>query len=498
MRSRVISDRRPVSVMTDLMDRTEYPIETKMGRNKMVKGMVTLSLLMLELIYSPNISQARVLTNVEIYKRCYGQLTQNFLPPTDAVLAQVKTGTKQAAVACTELLDRAKFRVSDGNRLNNPTDPTAILVLNTMNQVHQTFFLSTTLTETTFENSIAGMKGMYDPGEPALYYTKALFDSATSIDFIVTANVNLRADRTGNAPAISSEGENRSNSIFAGNANFSWASIGQLLGVTVTGNMPVTSTFGNANIGATRGGGILGSSTYLLETVNEFPDFKATSLAMPRKWAKSVLSDFLCRELPVARLADTSSFVDASANANGFRQEASCTQCHASMDRLSGVNRNFGYQVVRPNVNLNISGGFFPITYPTSSTQDGNAWPSVPTANYYQRPTIGVLYYRDYKGNLVNQTLTSIPDLGVKLTQQEDFYICAAKRYYKYFMGVDVDTIDPQDARYRNKGTEMALHKSKVVELGLALKTNKSIRTLIDNIFKSDLYKQSNLGIQGQ
>lgn len=486
------------SDVAGLVTKMTDTVEVKMGRNKMIKAIVLLSLLILKLNFSSSLVQARVLTNVEIYKRCYGQLTQSFLPPNDAVLAQIKSGSKQPAAACTELLDKAKFRTSDGNRLNTPTDPVSILVLNNMYQVHQTFFLSNVLTETTFESSIAGMKGIYDPGEPALYYTKALFDSATPVDYVVTANVNLRADRTGNAPTISAQGENRSNSTFAGSGNFSWASVGQLLGVTVTGDLPITSSFGNANIGTTRGGGILGSPAYLMSTVNEFPDFKATSATMPRKWAKAVLSDFLCRELPVARLADTNSFVDPSPNAIAFRQESSCTQCHASMDRLSGVNRNFKYLVVRNNVNLNISGGFFPVTHPTTPTLDGNAWPSVVTANYYQRPTLGVLYYRDYKGGLVNQNLVNIPDLGAKLTQQEDFYICAAKRYYKYFMGVDVDIMDPQDPRYRNKGSDMALHKSKVVELGLALKTNKSLRTLIDNIFKSDLYKQSNLGIQGQ
>lgn len=487
---------RASSIQTVIMGMADI-MEIKMGRNKMIRGMVTLSLLLFELSFFPSVGQARVLNNIEIYKRCYAQLTQTFLPATDSILAQVKAGTKTAAVACTELLDRAKFRVSDGNRLNNPTDPLAIMVLNTMNQVHQTFFLAPTLAENSFENSVTGMKGIYDPGEPALYYTKALFDSATPVDYIVTANVHLRADRTGNAPAISSEGENRSKSTFVGSSNFTWASIGQLLGVTPTGNLPITSSFGNANIGETRGGGILGSPTYLLETVNEFSDFKATALAMPRKWAKSVISDFLCRDLPVARLADTNSFVDPSPSAIGFRQEASCTQCHASMDRLSAVNRNFKYLVVRPNVDLSILGGLFPVTHATTPSLDGNAWPSVPTANYYQRPTIGVLYYRDYKGSLVNQSLTSIPDLGAKLTTQEDFYICAAKRYYKYFLGVDVDIMDPQDARYKNKGADMAAHKSKVIELGLALKTNKSLRTLIESIFKSDIYKQSHLGIQG-
>lgn len=485
------------SVVRPLKEITGDTIEFKTGRNKMNRALVGLSLLLLKLSFFPSIGQTRVLTNVEIYKRCYGQLTQTFLPPTDDILAQVKSGSKTPAAGCTELLDRAKFGVSDSNRLNNPSDPKAILVLNTMNQVHQTFFLSPSLAESTFENSIAGMKGIYDPGEPALYYTKALFDSSTKVDYVVTANVNLRADRTGNNPTVSSEGDNQSKSTFAGNANFSWASIGQLLGVKVTGDMAVTSTFGNANIGATRGGGILGSPTYLLETVNEFPDFKATSQAMPRKWAKSVLSDFLCRELPVARLSDTNSFVNSSSTAIGFRQESSCTQCHASMDRLAAVNRNFKYQVIRPTGDLSVLGGFFPVTYPTTSTLDGSEWPSVADNNYYKRSTLGVLYYRDYTGALVNKNITSIQDLGSKLADQPDFYICVAKRYYKYFMGVEVDTFDPEDPRYRNKGTDMAIHRAKVVELGLDLKANKSLRTLINNIFKSDLYKQSHLGING-
>lgn len=443
----------------------------------------------------PSISRARILSNVEVYRRCYTQLTQKAVPPKDPVLLQIKAGSKLPVAACMELLDRAKFRTSDGNRLDNPTDPVAINVLNTMNQVHQTFFLITDLAETTFVNTIAGMKGMYDPGEPALYYTKALFDSTSAFSSIVTSNNNLRADRITNNPTVSTENNNVSTSVFAADPNFSWASIGSLLGVMPTGTRTIASTIGSADMGATRGGGILGTPTYLLETVNEPSNLKTNSFTMTRKWAKSVISDFLCRELPIARLSDTDGFVDSSTNAHPFRQESACTQCHASMDRMAAVNRNFQYLNLRPSSNA-ISGGTFATTYPTNSSLDGTAWPSIITTNYYQRPTIGVLFYRDYQGALVNQTITSISDLGAKLATKDDFYLCAAKHYYQYFTGVNVDIIDPQDARNRNKGPDMEIHKTNVVNLGLALKTNQSLRTLINSIFNLDIYKRSDLGIQ--
>lgn len=449
--------------------------------------------------------EARILSNVEIYKRCYAQFTQQAVPYNNAALLQVKNGTKTPVAACMELLDRAKFNTT-GNYLNTPTDPIAVSILNTMNQVHQTFFLSNTLTENSFSNSVEGMKGIYDAGEPALYYTKALFDAATNFNYVVTANVNLRADRTGNNPAVSTEGINRTASTFNADPEFSWASIGQLLGVKATGLMTITAAFIPTPVkqhifdaGATRGGGILGTPTYLLETVSEPEDLKANSLSMPRKWAKSVISDFLCRELPVARLADTDSFVVSTpTTAHEFRKSSSCTQCHASMDRLAAVNRNFKYISMRPNPpTTTVKGGVFPITWTTNATLNGSEWPAVVTANYAERPTLGVLYYRDYLGNLVNQPISSIADLGTKLATQDDFYICAAKKYYQYFTGVNVDIIDPSDARIRNKGADMTTHKNNVVTLGLALKTHQNLRTLINSILNLDIYKKSDLGIQG-
>jgi hypothetical protein len=297
---------------------------------------------------------------------------------------------------------------------------------------------------------------------------------------------------------VSTEGIDRVNNIFGADVNFSWASIGNLMGVKPTGDMLVNSSVGSAKIGATRGGGILGSSIYLLETVNEPTSFAANSFTMPRKWAKSVLSDFLCRDLPVARLTDTNSFVDTNPAAHEFRQSSSCTQCHASMDRLAAVNRNFKYQLIGGNGVADPTGGVFPVTYPTTATLDGSVWPSVVTANYNLRPTLGVLYYRDYNGGLVSQNLASIADLGTKLAAQDDFYICAAKHYYQYFVGVNVDIMDPMDGRYRNKGTDMTAHKNNVISLGLALKTNQSLRTLINSIFNLGVYKRSDLGVQGQ
>lgn len=442
----------------------------------------------------------RDLTGVEVYRRCYAQLTQQAMPFGDSRWTAIKAGTKTPLDACMEVLDKGSFDAATHNRLATPGDPVSLQVLSTMNQVHQTFFLIHEFQEFGNGTQTVGVRSIYDMGEPALFYTKALFDTTTPFRFVVTSNVNLRADRTNNNPDVSVERIPRSQSIFGSVPEFTWAPVGDLLGVTVTGNMTMNYTFNNApqtsDLGATRGGGVLGTPTYLLQTIAERPGLKANSLNMPRKWAKSVFNDFLCRTMPAARLVDTDPFVDTAPTAIEFRRSGACTQCHASMDRMAAVNRNFKYQIVGNTVAP--YGAALAGTYPTNGTLDGSVWPSIPVDDYSSRSTLGVLYYRDYKGQLINTALTSISDLGAKLAATDDFYICAAKKYYQYFVGVDVDVIDPYDGRYRNKGADMSIHKNNVVTLGLGLKSHQSLRTLIKAIFNLDVYKKSNLGIQGQ
>ncbi len=440
-------------------------------------------------------AEARNLSSLELFRRCYGQVTQKLPKHNDPLLLQVKSGTKTPVAACLEVLNHALFAGTGGNRLANTSDPLAVQVLNTFNQLHQSWFIAKELPTLDFP---LGLLSTNDPGEPSLYFTKALFSTGVPVSYVLTGNENLRADRVTNNPATSTYGITEAQTVFAGSPNYSFASIGSLLGVKPTGNLPVTAGVQTGNLGATRGGGVLGSATYLLTTVSEPIDFSANTATMPRKWARDIFHDFLCRDLPVIRPADSVAFVSSLAAANEFRKSAACTQCHASMDRMAAVNRNFKYHSI-PQTGAGtpsfLSGGLFVDVFPTNPALNGDEWPAVPTPGYNTRPTHGVLYYRDYTGVLVNKPVTSIANLGLTLSQSNDFYLCLAKRYYEYFIGVSVDIFDPLDPRYRNKGDVMNTHHQNVINLGLSLKASQSLPKLIQNILNLPIYRTSNSGV---
>ena len=109
------------------------------------------------------------------------------------------------------------------------------------------------------------------------------------------------------------------------------------------------------------GGGAMGSHAFVLQNMdNTFPVISPGSdrlsssarysrmvadgsVKLQRRWAKRVLSDFLCREVPVINNADLESdeveYVDLDSNLP-FRRQYQCMGCHATMDQMAMTIRN--------------------------------------------------------------------------------------------------------------------------------------------------------------
>ncbi len=253
------------------------------------------------------------------------------------------------------------------------------------------------------------------------------------------------------------------------------------------------------------GGGFLGNHNYFLTTfMQPSSTFKPDgALKTNRTWGRALFSDALCREIPVVREADVTAFVDA-ASPVPFRQYAACTACHASLDGgVSGVIRN-----VRWNILDNIDQdpplpdlyGIMGIHRFLPSLNENQEWPADSGSDafrndYSKRAPFGRLYFRNLHGNLVNQEVRSIEELGAAIRSQDDYYACFAKRYYKYFMGIDVELGDPGRAQAPTLNPAEAHHLAKVLELGDRLKTSKSLRQLIFDIIGSDEYRMSDYGV---
>lgn len=441
---------------------------------------------------------AKELSNLALYSRCYAQVSQSFMPPQDPRTGAVRNGTKDPITACLEVLDMAKFTASGNTRIADANNPVAVSVLRTMHNLHSSWLEVTDFPNIADFGNNRDIRDLYDPTQPALYFTRALFGASVPYSDVVKSTDHLRPLRTTDDPGNSVSGQPKSASQFL---SFKWAPNGTLLGAYDTDDMvwnyQFTSASGNpgsgtATAGRNAGGGIMGTPAYLLLTIAETADsYRANgSSVMARKWARSVYNDLLCRPLPVVRMGDAAAFVDTNSSSD-FRKAQTCTVCHVSHDRLSGVVRNFRYQVVARFQQTPPAGGVFP-TWLTINQSAETVWPINPDPNYAQRPPNGVFYFRNYLGELKNITnINGLNALGATIADQPDFYICAAKRYYEYFTGITVDTGDLGDASHPALSPINLQHRQEVIQLGLDLKNHQSLRTLIEKILRLPQYRKS-------
>lgn len=445
---------------------------------------------------------AQNLTNVQTFRRCYAQVTQSVASDNHPLIASVTNGT-DPITACLRVLDKARFTAVDHTRIDNVDDSEAVSVLRTFHKLHTSWFEKKQTVSVANGASAAGSRNIFDQETPALYYTRALFRPSTNFDSVLrhgTSLKPLRPEVPVNGPGT---GRPRSDTIFKDAAP--WANIGDLLGAAeyapnerkvpfsyVAGN-GTTVTTPLVDFGAHYGGGFLGEQVYLLQTIGQTSGFKANgAAAMPRKFSRAVFNDALCRRLPVVRTEDAVAFVAPTSNVP-FRNSSGCVRCHVSMDRMSATIRDMTY-VIRGSGAPDE--GFETVVRTTESAQPAAAdWPASADANYHRRPTNGVLYYRAHDGSLVNLNVGSLAALGEAIASRDDFYVCAAKRYYHYFTGVDVnigDVDDPAAGIFLTARDEF--HRNRVISLGLQLKQSQSARSLIESILRMGSYKRQDFG----
>lgn len=455
------------------------------------------------------------LSQLALFHRCYTQITTLRASENDSLTKEVVAGTKTAAQACMSVLKKAKFDNSDQTQVVDVNDNISKKVLGNFHHLHSSWFYMKDFPVISWGGHNQDIKNLYDSSSPALYITRSLFKPGSQAKDILTSNDFLLPVRTNmDMPTGPGSGRAKVDYIFANASldNFSFAPVGELLGVKSVGanvvNYPAFTYGPNGPAGAvdlhqTLGGGFLGTQPYLLLNIgalSSYEVFKSDGgLKMHRKWGKAVYRDTLCRDLPVVREKDVLSMVDTSSSIP-FRTSSSCTKCHASHDRVSGVIRGLKVLYVGRgdpgDPGLGRGGNFGTFHSVTKNVE--SSWPVSSDADYYARPTKGVLFFRNYEGDLVNQNITSVTDLASKITEQEDFYICLAKRYYSYFTGIDVDTGDLDDPGHSNiLSSEDLNHRKLVISLGKKLKTSQDIMKLIEDILNLDNYKKSDFGAKG-
>lgn len=287
-----------------------------------------------------------------------------------------------------------------------------------------------------------------------------------------------------------------------------------------TGNRATDKGINVANLNYTYdifktfGGGVLGSPIYVLQYLGHGMNMKFNGQnKVARRWSQQNMESFLCASLPALRESDVASFVSSSSSA-AFRNANSCVMCHATLDPMAYTARNItvgAMDFLRPRENgvavkqadgtvINPPAAFsrnsMTVTSYKPTTDSVAGWPTEPVANFHLQKPTGRLYFRSATGTLVDRSVASISELGAEMVKTDDFYQCAAKRYFQFMTGIEVplyDRTDPRNSVLNKALSPEAIKDREFVEdLAKNLRSSGSVVEMIEDIMNSNYYGKEN------
>lgn len=456
---------------------------------------------------------AQQISGLKFYIRCHAHLVNERPHPQDSRMAAVIAGTKTGQQACLDLMNLGNLNPNGTLASSNIL---AKKIFQTMQELHNSWFdeHSFVATETHDWND-----EIYDYNSMALYYTRALFDGNYQFSNIVTTSESIEPRRAINAASGSAtvndwaEGVNKAFSQL--NMTLPWqhkssegdtffngqiVDKGPLIGwkpANRTNNIN-TNEFGLLEAHKnTLSAGVLTSPEYLIlnTKIHKVGYTKKTNGAQQsyRRWGSRVVKNFLCRDLPVLTAEQAQPYVEPNSSI-AFRQSASCMNCHATQDQLSYMIRHYTQKRVGRYTTSSAYPVFdVPAYYNNDLTNLPGTWESTPDNDFSRRDPKGKFVYVDMEGNFMQIPFDNIADFGTFLTSFDDFYTCTAKRYLKYFTGIDAYIGNINDLPLNDKELE---HRQYAKDLGQILKNSQDPKQVIWAIFNSTYYKDKKYGGQ--
>lgn len=446
-----------------------------------------------------------------VFKNCFEQMTRLPFDPNFSLAVEVFSGNKRGSVACIELLKNAQLAESNNTLLSNKAYSKNII--DTFFEFHASWF-----SERSFNSAISNgsthQEFLHDLDQPALYLSRILHHPNLRFDDLFRSNLSLKAVREA---VDGSRDKLLAADVSYFGTNHQRITRGNLVGIETYDESIAPKNFGPlrqrkdindaANIHSHLGGGVLGSQSYLmLNSGNHGLHFSNGGLRTKRNLGQNFYKQFFCRDIPVIRTNDALDFVHPEGESPlAYRNGISCMQCHASIDPLAYSARNIFItrsEGQSPNnrnrENLRM---FFAYKYKGNHNidkpiQDGRDWPDN-DPSFYEHAPWGKLYYRTFDGKLINQDVRGLSQLGQAISNQEDPYVCAASRYFKFFTGisVNIDDIDHSLSDIRISEKER-YYRNFVIKMGKELKEHQKLEKLFERIFSSKAYLVPGLGVE--
>ena len=470
------------------------------------------------IIFLAQVALADVVTEKKRLNKCYALFVRKPIPENHPLWISVSQGTKTGVTACMELISKANL--DESGMLINSSDEESKRILRSFSDMSLTFFTNDNITALFTSDVIDSMGAAH-------FFTRSIFHPTSNFSDVVSLDYALLAKRSGTVerrysitPKKYSHDKGYGNyllSFWQGffptdlnnpvpptNFNPLLVETGELIGL-IKDESPVIVGAGNHSLGPLfnsagknlkqhHGAGAIGTQAYLLSNIDTFHYLTDGAIEIHRTLGKNILADFLCRSAPYLRSSDIVSEINPNSNID-FRKGFSCMGCHAGQDNIAAVTRNF---IVIGTNNLwreNRRGIRF-VTDPISSKLPTTPLPvQDKNPNFYKESPSGKLFYRNYKGDLINTPLSNLASLGQAIAETEDFYVCTAKKYYRALTGIEVSLADPGNINSIELTEEHLSQKQKVVEFGLRLKDLKNYYEILFHRMNSFILQNKGLGI---
>lgn len=514
---------------------------------------MVLVVLIFLVLHSEQVSAGTQLSDLALFRRCYSQLTGLPVPLNHASYVGIKNKSLTGLAECSKLIDQVVIDPQTGLLRHSNKDSLAIL--NQMHALHRTWFSSNSVEQIQgYAPEIGqGTVDVYDATEPSLAITRAVFTDQAKYSDVLTLSTGVQALREDNPEIVkrqnfvvknpgrinrtdtsfgevtqiefrstSQSGVLTDNKVYSDIKPVPYIQAGDLKGVQkrtssfivpnfsfqpLNGNLLTDSAHlipdlnWSFDLYKNLGGGVLGTPIYLMMNYGrELGTPSNGSTKVPRRWAQTNLNTFLCLSLPTLRESDIQHLIKSS-SPTPFRNATSCVSCHATLDQMAYTARNVvigasNYIILNTptpaTVTLLMS--TFKQTHPSVA-----GWPDTEISDFHKQTPSGKLFFRSASGELINQTVNSIQELGQALVDTDDYYLCAAKRYYEFFTGQDIslyDRTNPANTGVNKLLTAKDIENRAFIEsLAQKLKKDQSVKELIKNIMHSEEYIQKDFGL---
>jgi hypothetical protein len=458
------------------------------------------------------------LTEVQVFKRCYQLMTRLPIEHNKSLLDRVKSKELSGAKACGLLIDAVTLD-SNGKLKHNESisEKEAKSIFETFYLLHSRWFKAF---DFAFTNINWGTGEFLDFNQMGMNY-QYVFLRNEPYRNLLKGNRFFRTDRSSTFK----------NEFLLyrddGNKPIMWKDLKQVYGTKSKGTSPLKKDLLPAPRGEIQGifinqnedkieklfidhkdefistndsfyqnigGGVIGSSPYVLLNYGQsFGEIMNGNIKTPRRWSKAILNDLLCRDLPAILEKDAETKVKKNSHI-AYEKSAKCISCHLTMDPMAGVLKE--YQV---GINNTIGAvlddkGIIDRQEVIFSFIHKLKGDELKKLSNYNSENNGKIYLRDFKGAIIDVKTDNMNELGKELASLDDFYLCAAKRYFYFFTGINIQTDPIKLLKFKEpKSPEL----SYVYKWALNLKKHQNLKQLMKDIFKSPSFRDRRYKLQG-